>query len=89
MLQTCVVAAAVLDVQLSDQDVTPLATVLVALGVPIVFQSARSVAPELTVMVFDGNPTNGVPKNDSVTHCHHPIQILTKPRSRYRRDGAL
>jgi CheY-like chemotaxis protein len=40
LLQTCVVAAAILDVQLRDRDVTPVAEALVALGVPMVFQSA-------------------------------------------------
>jgi len=40
LLQTCVVAAAILDVQLTDGDVTPVADALAARGVPVVFQSA-------------------------------------------------
>jgi DNA-binding response OmpR family regulator len=47
LLQTCVIAAAVLDVQLIDRDVTPVAEALVARGVPLVFQSARSLPPDL------------------------------------------
>jgi len=47
LLQKHIVAAAVLDVQLSDRDVTPVAEALVALGVPVVFQSAKSLPPDL------------------------------------------
>jgi CheY-like chemotaxis protein len=47
LLQTCVVAAAVLDVQLSDRDVTPVVEVLAARGVPVVFQSAKDMPGEL------------------------------------------
>jgi CheY-like chemotaxis protein len=39
LLQTCVVGAAILDVQLSDRDVTPVAEALVALGVPMFFRA--------------------------------------------------
>jgi CheY-like chemotaxis protein len=47
LLQKHAVAAAVLDVQLSDRDVTPVAEALVALRVPVVFQSARTLPPDL------------------------------------------
>jgi DNA-binding NtrC family response regulator len=40
LLQTSVVGAAILDVQLTDGDVTPVADALAARGVPMVFQSA-------------------------------------------------
>jgi DNA-binding NarL/FixJ family response regulator len=40
LLQTCVVAAAILDVELTDGDVTPVADALAARGVPMVFHSA-------------------------------------------------
>jgi DNA-binding NarL/FixJ family response regulator len=39
LLETDVVAAAILDVELSDGNVTPVAEVLVARGIPMVFQS--------------------------------------------------
>jgi CheY-like chemotaxis protein len=41
------VAAAVLDIQLSDREVTPVAKVLSARGVPVVFQSAKALPPDL------------------------------------------
>ena len=47
LLDGCDVAAAILDVQLSDRDVTPVAEALVALGVPVVFQSAKNLPPDL------------------------------------------
>jgi CheY-like chemotaxis protein len=47
LLQTCTIVAAVLDVQLSDRDVTPVAEALVARGIPLIFQSARSLPPNL------------------------------------------
>lgn len=47
LLQTCAVAAAILDVQLADRDVTPVAEVLAARRVPVVFQSAKDVPPDL------------------------------------------
>ena len=47
LLQTEVVFAAILDVQLIDRDVTPVAEALIALGVPIIFQSGVSLPPEL------------------------------------------
>jgi CheY-like chemotaxis protein len=53
LLQTCTIAAAVLDVQLSDRDVTPVAEALVARGVPLVFQSARSLPPDLQLRCPD------------------------------------
>jgi hypothetical protein len=39
LLQTCVVAAAILDVQLRDRDVTPVAEALVVLGVRWFFRA--------------------------------------------------
>jgi CheY-like chemotaxis protein len=47
LLQSSAVAAAVLDVQLSDRDATPVAEALIARGVPVVFQSAKSLPPAL------------------------------------------
>ena len=47
LLETRAVAAAVLDVQLSDQDVTPVAISLVSRGVPVVFQSAKPLPADL------------------------------------------
>ena len=39
LLEKHVVAAAILDVQLSDRDITPVAEVLCERGIPMVFQS--------------------------------------------------
>jgi len=39
LLQTCTIAAAVLDMQLSDRDVTSVAEALVARGIPLIFQA--------------------------------------------------
>jgi CheY-like chemotaxis protein len=47
LLKTDVIAAAILDVQLSDGDVTPVATALVAVGIPVVFQSGVNLPPDL------------------------------------------
>ena len=47
LLETSAVAAAVLDVQLSDRDVTPVAIFLVSRGVPVVFQSAKPLPANL------------------------------------------
>jgi CheY-like chemotaxis protein len=47
LLETHAVAAAILDVQLSDGNVTPVATALVALGIPMVFQSGVDLPPDL------------------------------------------
>ncbi|MFZ0422786.1 MAG: response regulator [Xanthobacteraceae bacterium] len=47
LLQTDVVAAAVLDVQLSDGNVTPVAAALAARGIPMVFQSGVNPPPDL------------------------------------------
>jgi CheY-like chemotaxis protein len=47
LLQACEVSAAILDVQLSDRDVTPVVEALAALGVPMVFQSAKNLPPDL------------------------------------------
>lgn len=41
------IAAAVLDVQLSDREVTPVAQALIARGVPVVFQSAKNLPSDL------------------------------------------
>lgn len=47
LLETSAVAAAILDIQLSDGDVTPLARALVARGIPVIFQSGVSPPKEL------------------------------------------
>jgi CheY-like chemotaxis protein len=47
LLQTADIAAAVLDVQLADRDVTPVAEALTALNVPVVFQSAKGLPTDL------------------------------------------
>lgn len=47
LLQTSVVAAAILDVRLQDRDVTPVAEVLGARNVPMIFHSAESLPPHL------------------------------------------
>jgi CheY-like chemotaxis protein len=53
LLQSCVVAAAVLDVHLRDRDVTPVAKALVALKVPMVFHTAESLPPHLRLRCPD------------------------------------
>ena len=47
LLETHVVAAALLDIQLSDGDVTPVAKALVTRGIPVIFQSGTNPSPEL------------------------------------------
>jgi len=47
LLDTDSVAAAILDVQLSDGNVTPVAAALVARQIPMVFQSSVSLPPDL------------------------------------------
>jgi CheY-like chemotaxis protein len=47
LLQSCVVAAAILDVHLRDRDVTPVAEALVALKVPMIFHTAERLPPYL------------------------------------------
>jgi DNA-binding NarL/FixJ family response regulator len=47
LLNTAIVAAAILDINLSDGLVTPVAAVLMARGVPVVFQSGVELPPEL------------------------------------------
>lgn len=47
LLEKEVVAAAILDVQLSDGDVTPVALALSKLGVPMVFQSGVHLPSDL------------------------------------------
>ena len=47
LLKTDVIAAAILDVQLSDGNVTPVATALIAVGIPVVFQSAVNLPSDL------------------------------------------
>jgi CheY-like chemotaxis protein len=47
LLEMHVVAAALLDIQLSDGDVTPVARALVTRGIPVVFQSGTNPSPEL------------------------------------------
>jgi DNA-binding response OmpR family regulator len=39
LLETDAIAAAILDVQLGDGEVTPVAAALCALGIPVIFQS--------------------------------------------------
>ena len=53
LLETSVVAGAILDVQLSDRDVTPVADALVARGIPFVFHSSVSVPRNLQVRCRD------------------------------------
>ena len=53
LLQTSSVAAAVLDVALGDRDVTPVTEALTARGVPMVFQSARSLPRNLRLRCPD------------------------------------
>ena len=45
--ETDAIAAAILDVQLSDGEVTPVAAALCALGIPVIFQSGVSLPPGL------------------------------------------
>jgi CheY-like chemotaxis protein len=47
LLSTTEVAGAILDVHLSDRDVTPVAELLISRGVPIVFQSGIGLPPAL------------------------------------------
>jgi DNA-binding NtrC family response regulator len=47
LLGTVAIAAAILDVQLTDGDVTPVAAALCALGIPVIFQSGVSIPPGL------------------------------------------
>jgi hypothetical protein len=59
-LQTCVVAAAILDVQLTDGDATPIADALAAREVPMVFQSGQSsIAPTAQIPQCDLLPKAG------------------------------
>jgi CheY-like chemotaxis protein len=53
LLQSCVVAAAILDVHLSDRDVTPVAEALVALKIPMVFHTAESLPPHIRLSCPD------------------------------------
>ena len=54
LLETCVVAAAILDIQLSDGDVTPIAVALIAQGIPVILQSGISPPPALKRIYPDG-----------------------------------
>jgi CheY-like chemotaxis protein len=49
LLETCMVAAAILDVQLRDRDVTPVAEALSGRNVPMVFHTAQTLPPHLEV----------------------------------------
>ena len=53
ILQLIIVAGAVLEVQLPDGDVTPVAKVLIARRVPMVFQSDADLPPELQSLCPD------------------------------------
>ena len=53
LLQSCIVAAAILDVHLRDRDVTPVAEALVTLKVPMVFHTAEGLPPHLLVRYPD------------------------------------
>jgi CheY-like chemotaxis protein len=53
LLETCAVSAAILDIQLSDRDVTPVAEALLALNVPMIFQSAVGLPPGLQLRCPD------------------------------------
>ena len=48
LLETDDIAAAILDVQLSDGEVTPVAAALCALGIPVIFQSGVGLPPGLS-----------------------------------------
>ena len=54
LLEKFVVAAAILDMQLSDGDVTPVAEALVARGVPVVIQSGVNPPTELRWLCPEG-----------------------------------
>ena len=47
LLKTSVVRAAILDIQLSDGDITPVAEALLAQGIPVIFQSGVELPTEL------------------------------------------
>jgi CheY-like chemotaxis protein len=47
LVQSCAIAAAVLDVYLSDRDVSPVAEALALLSVPIVFHTSENLPPHL------------------------------------------
>jgi DNA-binding NarL/FixJ family response regulator len=53
ILQLIIVAGAVLEVQLPDGDVTPVAKVFIARRVPMVFQSDADLPPELQSLCPD------------------------------------
>src|ERR1700693_6217710 len=53
LVQTCVVAAAILDVHLTDRDVTPVAEALLFLNVPMVFHTAEGLPPHLKLRCPD------------------------------------
>jgi CheY-like chemotaxis protein len=47
LVQSCAIAAAILDVHLSDRDVSPVAEALVSLSVPMVFHTSENLPPHL------------------------------------------
>ncbi|HEX4411226.1 MAG TPA: response regulator [Xanthobacteraceae bacterium] len=53
LVETADIAAAILDVQLSDGDVVPVAEYLCARGVPVIFQSGVSLPAGLKVQCPD------------------------------------
>jgi DNA-binding response OmpR family regulator len=48
LLETCPVAAAILDVNLSDRDISPVAELLLARGVPVIFHTGLGAPDELS-----------------------------------------
>jgi DNA-binding NtrC family response regulator len=53
LLEASRVTAAILDVNLSDGDVTPVVDVLVARGIPLIFQTGVGLPPSLTARYPD------------------------------------
>jgi CheY-like chemotaxis protein len=47
LVQSCAIAAAILDVHLSDRDVEPVAEALASRGVPMVFHTSENLPPHL------------------------------------------
>lgn len=53
LLDTQLVAAAILDSNLIDGDITPVATLLLEAGIPIIIQSGTGLTPELALRYPD------------------------------------
>lgn len=47
LIETMAIDAAILDVQLADRDITPVALRLIALGIPLVFQTGTGLPASL------------------------------------------